>query len=79
MGITSLNIENSLPTWRAKLINILDFNYKKLGIIETKKNKIRVYYDHGPFHLAIDNFKGFFEEYDGNKYLTIIFTREYQK
>ena len=29
-------------------------------------------------HLAIDNLKGYFEEYDGNKYLTIIFTSEYE-
>ena len=79
MGITSLNIENSFPTWRAKIINILDFNSKKLSIIKTRKNKIHVYYDHSPFHLAIDNLKGFFEEHDGNKYLTIIFTSEYQK
>ena len=31
------------------------------------------------FFLAIDNLKGYFEEYNGNKYLTIIFTNEYQK
>ena len=31
------------------------------------------------FFLAINNLKGHFEEYDGNKYLTIIFTSEYQK
>ena len=29
--------------------------------------------------MAIDNLKGHFEEYDNNKYLTIIFTSEYQK
>ena len=29
--------------------------------------------------MAINNLKGYFEEYDGNKYLTIIFTSEYQK
>ena len=37
MGITSLNIENSFPTWCAILINILDFDSKKLSIIKTKK------------------------------------------
>ena len=31
------------------------------------------------FFLAINNLKGYFEEYDGNKYLTIMFTREYKK
>ena len=29
--------------------------------------------------MAINNLKGYFEEYDGNKYLAIIFTSEYQK
>ena len=29
--------------------------------------------------MAIDNLKGYVEEYDGNKYLIIIFTCEYQK
>ena len=31
------------------------------------------------FFLAINNLKGYFEEYDGNKYLTIMFTSEYKK
>ena len=79
MGITSLDIINDLSTRRAGIINIIDFDLKKLSIIRTKKNKIHVYYDHDPFFLAIDNSKGCFEEHDGNKYLTIIFTSEYQK
>ena len=67
MGITSLDITNSLFTHRAKIINILDFDSKELSIIRTKKNKIHVYYDHNPFFLSIDNLKGYFEQYD-NKY-----------
>ena len=67
MGITSLDITNSLFTHRAKIINILDFDSEKLSIIRTKKNKIHVYYDHNPFFLSIDNLKGYFEKYD-NKY-----------
>ena len=88
MGITSLDIINNLSTHRAKIINILDFNSEKLSIIKTNNNKIHVYYDHNPFFLAIDNLKGYFEEHgDKNnivcrtknyKYLTIIFTSEYQ-
>ena len=39
MGITSLDIKNSLSTNRAKIINILDFDSKKLIIISTKKIK----------------------------------------
>ena len=89
MGITSLDITNNLSTWRAKSINILDFDSKKLSIIKIKKNKTHVYYDHNPFFLAIDGLKGYFEEYDNennvwgrakkDQYLTIIFTSQHQK
>ena len=89
MGITSLVIINNLSTHRAKIINILDFNSEKLSIIKTNNNKIHVYYDHNQFFLSIDNLKSYFEEHNdknnivgkakNNKYLTIIFTSEYQK
>ena len=79
MGITSLDIINDLSTIHAVLINIEDFDSEKLSIIRTKKNKMHVYYDHNPFFLVIKNLKGYFEEYIDNKYLTIIFTNEYQK
>ena len=89
MGITSLDIINNLSRHLAKIINILDFNSEKLSIIRTNNNKIHVYYDHNPFFLVIDNLKGYFEEHDDKnnivgrtknyKYLTIIFTNEYQK
>ena len=39
MGITSLDIIDDLSTRRARIINILDFDSKKLSIIRTKKNK----------------------------------------
>ena len=38
MGITSLDIINNLSTRRAGIINILDFDSKKLSVIKTKKN-----------------------------------------
>ena len=79
MGITLVDIINDLSTPRAGIIDILDFDSKKLSVIKTKKNKIHVYYDRSSFFLPINNLKGYFEEYDGNKYLTIIFTSEYQK
>ena len=53
MGITSLDIKNSLSTNHAKIINILDFDSKKLSIIMTKKTKIHVYYDHNPFFYLL--------------------------
>ena len=49
MGITSLDITNNLSMHRAKIINILDFNSKKLSIIRTNNNKTHVYYDHNLF------------------------------
>ena len=89
MGITSLDIINNLSTYRTKIIDITDFDSEKLSIIRTNNNKTHVYYDHNPFFLAIDNLKGYFEEHDdtnnivgrakNDKYLTIIFTNEYQK
>ena len=89
MEITSLNIEHSITTGRARLINILDYDYKKISIIKNRNNKTHVYYDHLPFYLVIDNLKGFFEKYGdkynvvgrtkNDQYLTIIFTSEYQK
>ena len=59
MGITSLGIKNSLSTNRAKIINILDFDSKKLSIVEINNNKTHVYYDHNPFFLSIDNLRLF--------------------
>ena len=88
MEITSLNIEHSITTGRERLINILDYDYKKINI-KNRKNKTHVYYDHLPFYLVIDNLKGFFEKYGdkynvvgrtkNDQYLTTIFTSEYQK
>ena len=37
MGITSLDIINNLSTHSAKIINIEDFDSKKLSIINTKR------------------------------------------
>ena len=89
MGITSLDIINNLSTHRAKIVNILDFNSEKLSNIRNNNDKMNVYYDNNPFFFAIDNLKGYFEEHNdennivgkakNNKYLTIIFTSEYQK
>ena len=53
MRITSLDNKNSLSTNRAKIINILDFDSKKLSIIRTKKNKMHVYFDHNPFFYLL--------------------------
>ena len=65
MRITALGIINNLSANNTKIINMLDFDSKKLGIAEINNNKTLVYYDHNPFFLSIDNLKGYFEEHDG--------------
>ena len=50
MGITLLDIMNNLSTHRAEIVNILDFDRKKLSIIRTKKIKIHVYYEDNPIY-----------------------------
>ena len=67
MTVNSINIINNLPTDRAKIINMLDFNSEKLSVIRNNNDKTNVYYDSNQFFLAIDALKGYFEEhYDAN-------------
>ena len=63
MRISSLGIINNLSANNTKIINMLDFDSKKLSIVEINNNKRHVYYDHNPLFLSIDNLKGYFEEY----------------
>ena len=52
MVVNSINIINSLPTHRAKIINMLDFNSEKLSIIRNNNDKTNVYYDNNPFFFG---------------------------
>ena len=83
MSITSLNLENKRFTYPTKLINSLDFGFKKLSIQEIEDDdETCVYYinyDKYHFCLIIDNLKGYYKINDDDKYLTIIFTSENQK
>ena len=89
MRVTSLDIKNNLYVNNDKIINMQDFNSEKLTVIKNNNNKINVYYDHNPLFLSISGLKGYFEEHyseidivfepKSTKYLTIIFTNEYQK
>ena len=83
MNITSLNVENKIFTYPTKLINILDFDFKKLSIKKIKDDdEMCIYYinyDKYNFYLIIDNSKGYFEINNDDKYLAIIFTSESQK
>ena len=89
MKITPLDIKNNLYVNNDKIINMQDFNSEKLTVIKNNNNKINAYYNHNPFFLSISGLKGYFEEHYSEidvvfgpkctKYLTIIFTNEYQK
>ena len=82
MSAFSLNIKNNNLYLFAKLVNILEFNPKGLNIQKEGTDEIGIYYidyNKNPFYLVIDNIKGYVEENDYNKYLTMIFTRKSQK
>ena len=78
----SIDIKNRLFTLFAKLVNIFDFNSKRLSIEKARSGETCIYYikyDKDPFYLVIDDLKGYFEQNDDNKYLTMIFTSKSQK
>ena len=62
-----INIKNPLFTYRAQLINILDFNPEKLSIEKVcaindeLEYTYYVEYNNDPFYLVIDNLKCYFK------------------
>ena len=62
-----IKIKNPLVTYYLRLVNILDFNPKKLSIekvcaINDKLERLYyVKYDKDPFYLIIDDLKGYFK------------------
>ena len=78
----SLDIKNRLFTLFAKLVNILDFNPKRLNIQKEGSGKTCIYYikyNKDLFYLDIDDLKGYFKQNDDNMYLMMIFTSKSQK
>ena len=78
----SIDIKNRLFKLFAKVVNILEFNSKRLNIEKAGSGETCIYYikyDKDPFYLVIDDLKGYFEQNDDNKYLTMIFTSKSQK
>ena len=73
----SIKIKDSLFTFRTRLVNILDFNPKKLSIqkvcaINDEIESIYyVKYDEDPFYLVIDDLKGYFK-YSEEKELKLL-------
>ena len=78
----SIKTKDPLFTYHARLVNILDFNPKKLSIekVCAINNELeRIYYvkyDRDPFYLVIDDLKGYFK-YSKEKELKFII--EYQR
>ena len=78
----SIDIKNRLCTLFAKLVNIFYFNFKRLSIRKAGSGETCIYYidyDKDHFYFVIDDLKGYFEQNDDNKYLTMIFTSKSQK
>ena len=78
----SLDIKNRLFTLFAKVVNTFDFNSKRLNIkkeISGEKCIYYINYNKNPFYLVIDDLKGYFEENNDNKYLTMICTSKSQR
>ena len=78
----SLDIKNRLFTLFTKVVNIFEFNSKRLSIRKAGSGEMcinYINYDKDPFYLVINDLKGYFKENDDNKYLTMIFTSKSQK
>ena len=72
----SIDIKNKLFTLFAKIVYIFDFNSKGLSIEKARSGETCIYYikhDKDLIYLVIDDLKGYFEQNDDNKYLTMIF------
>ena len=67
----TLNIKNYVHSYSpVKLVNLIDFDPKKLGINEEGTEELGIYYvkyDDAPFYLVVDDVKGFIEESSGAK------------
>ena len=87
--VRELKIDRTLWATPTKIINLLDFNPKKLGIDKelnsisntpdaSSKDFIEVHevrYDDGSFYLTIDNIKGYFNlDYNNSGILDMILT-----
>ena len=80
----SIKIKDPLFTYRARLVNILDFNPKKLSnekVCAINGEKEYIYYiKYGgdPFYLVIDDLKGYFK-YSKEKDTTEVSSLEHRK
>ena len=78
----SIDIKYRLFTLFVKSANLFYFNSKRLSIEKARSGETCFYYikyDNDPFYSVINDLKGYFEQNDDNKYLTMIFTSKSQK
>ena len=81
----SIKIKDPLFTYHERLVNILDFNPKKLSIENVcaiNDNLERIYYisyDGDPFYLVIDDLKGYFKHFKEKNRKELKFIIEDQK
>ena len=85
--VKELKIDNNLWATPAKLVNLIDFEPKKISI-ETENDKLiktithQVRYENGGFYLLIDNLEGYFGFIDNsttNVVLNMIFSNNNKK
>ena len=73
----TLSIKNYVHSYSpVKLVNLIDFDPKKLSINKVGTEELGIFYvkyDDAPFYLVVDDVKGFIEENSGAKYLTVSF------
>ena len=79
-AVKIVELKNRHFGYFARLINILDFNPKKLDIQIKGNDDIGIYYiqyDSKPLYL-VDNISGYFEGNDDNMYLNLVSCNEFE-
>ena len=76
--VKELKIDNNLWADSAKLVNLIDFDPKKISIKteNNTNNNIKVHnirYENGGFYLTINNLKGYFNFNNNHAILTMLF------
>ena len=77
-NVKELKIDNNLWADSAKLVNLIDFDPKKISIKteNNTNNNIKVHnirYENGGFYLTINNLKGYFNFNNNYAILTMLF------
>ena len=71
----SLSIKNNGAHYSpVKLVSLMDFDPKKLGVNVVGTEELSIYYvkyDDAPFYLVVDDVEGFIEKNSGAKYLRV--------